>query len=90
MLIEVTEKKTIEVAVPFFAKDETSFYALIKDDLFIRVSVLGQYTSVTSATNKNIIEGSVVEAIKAEPITATEFYFALDKAAQILVQQCKR
>jgi hypothetical protein len=93
VLIEVTEKKTIELALPFFSKDGSQcFYCIQKDETLIRIYLLRDGSTTVSTTKKDTMfyNGNVQEAIKYEPITATEFYFALDKAAQILIAQCQR
>jgi hypothetical protein len=93
VLIEVTEKKTIELALPFFSKDGAhTFFGITKDEVLIRVCIVPDNLSTVATYTKEytFYNSDVVAAYKLEPITATEFYFALDKAAQILIEQCKR
>jgi hypothetical protein len=93
MLIEVTEKKTIELALPFFSRESNhTFFAITKDEIVIRVCLVPNHIATVGSYTKDYMfyDSDVKEVYKNEPITATEFYFALDKAAQILIEQCKK
>jgi phage-related protein len=92
MLIEVTEKKTIELALPFFSRDsDYCYYGIMKDEILVRVYLLrdGSTTISTIVKDTMFYPSNIQAALQYEPVTATEFYFALDKAAKILLQQCK-
>jgi hypothetical protein len=93
MLIEVTEKKTIELALPFFSREsDFVFIGVLNDETLIRVCVMPGYMATVGSYAKDYMffNSDIVAAYKHEHITATEFYYALDKAAQILIAQCQR
>jgi hypothetical protein len=95
MLIEVKKqvKETLNVNVPSYYKDsDQNYMGIMPNETLVQIFILrdGSATVSSSAKGSLFYEDNVYKALKLEPITATEFYFALDKAAQILIAQCQR